>query len=681
MAFFRLFFFVVSLFFIGCQSTTDDSNTGGGSLSASMSISNGNVEYSNGFISQYKGDLKMVENNSFYTSAVFSNIVPSLDSGSECNITGFSIPKTDIKSGEEVPFVITTNNECRNINTLKFTATETASYIDTATRHVQSTTSFEKDINISSIVTDDKAEVNYLVVSPSNIQVIKGLKDKITIIALDKNSNPVPSSKIKISVPVNKDGEIFGSFDNYEVTTKDNGQAMVIYTAPTNAGEIDDNVSVRFSVVNSLVSDSINLIFSKGNSSTDYDIEVNAPDFIEVDSSGNLLVNIVEAKSLGKQIEDKNVIEVNVTSLVNGFISFEGNGSEGYQYNSASYKNIKIFSGKKSGIDVIRVSACVSDGDGNITITKDIPVTISSGPISAMSINYVDSSYDSENALFVDNYSIHAVDRFGNPANAGSKLYVGVVNDVKIDGNGNELYLENNGAIRYDSVRELTEFKLLNSNYKFDTVKEGDNVVILASKNRHDPAYLGGWIVEEVVNDSTIRFSSKYLGEIANNLKFVLGNEYRYDSCEDTVRVADFDSSDKTYVTDEGGNAKLKLRYDSYLIGKDVYIYANSYSDKRVGIALKRKLWGTGIPIPGAKTCSAPKDSSKKCSFDFTLYPNNSPEVLRNVKIGGFSLNGSCKIEYEDLETGCDGTVSVEVNTTANSSCSVTWDGSIQYEH
>jgi hypothetical protein len=686
-AFLKLIFLVGSMFLIiGCTETTDASNTGGGNFNPTITISNADVEYSNGFINQYKGDLKIVENNLFYTTVNFSNITPSLDSGSECNITNFSISKTTLKSGESASFTITTNNECANINTLILQTLEAANYVDTTNKTIQSTITFEKDINISKTVTSDEdVGVSSLVVSPSSFKVVDGLQKEITVITLDQNSNPVPSSKVKISVPVDANGDVFGSFDSYELTTGDNGQATVTYTAPDDIDSFEGNESVAFSVVDTSISKSVTLIFSQDVTdenetvAVDYEITMSVPNSIEVDNSGNIIVNIVESKNSENEILDNNVHEVNVTSLVNGFISFKGDGSEAYEYNSTASKSITVYSAKTSGIDILRVSAYIFDGEKNVTITKDFPLTISSGPISSMSIVYSKTTYDG--VFFNDEYTVHAVDKFGNPANAGSKIYMGVVNGLRVDKDDDELFVEKNGTIDYDSSNDITEFNLTNTDSDFSNVEEGDNVVILAEANRLDSKYLGGWVIGTKVDDKTLNFESKYFGDTTEKLTFVVGNENRYDGCEKTVKVADFDSADKTYTTDDNGNAKLTLRYDPYLIGKDVYIYANSYSDKRVGTALRKKLWGTGIPVPASLTCTAPDSGSKTCTFDFVLTPSDSPKVLQDVRIGGFKLSGECTVKSTDLLTECDGVVSITVDTPAKKSCTVQWNGSIQYEH
>lgn len=408
---------------------------------------------------------------------------------------------------------------------------------------------------------------------------------------------------------------------------------------------------------------------------TDYELKMSASDSIQVDDSDTVVFQIVEKDDDNTLIEKTYVNSVTVTSLINGYLQFD-NSLEEVTYSQSSSKSLDVFSDTTAGIDVLEVTANIFNGEENVTITDTFPVTISSGPISSISIIYSDSEYD--NVFFNDTFTLHAVDKFGNPGNAGEKIYAGVVVGLTRSGS-TELFFHNNGTISSTNGATLT---LTGSTLNFNGVEIGENVVILASDEKLEGAYLGGWTVASTTS-SSLAFESDYVGESVSGLRFLVGDEKRYDECELSLKVADIDDENATYVIDENGNATLNLRYDPYLVGKDVYIYANSYSNERVGTSIRKKLWGTGISA-STSTCTGGEDYNVTCTLGVQLSLNDSPNYFQKTQIGDFSFeDGSVCYDVEVISdvTDCAGFVYVRVMTPEGETCTAGWNGTLKFEH
>jgi hypothetical protein len=301
-----------------------------------------------------------------------------------------------------------------------------------------------------------------------------------------------------------------------------------------------------------------------------------------------------------------------------------------------------------------------------------------SGPISALSINYLSTNYDSDNGLFIEKYAVHAVDKYSNPANAGSKIYVGAVNGMKIK-------VDRNGTIGYDSDNDKTDFNVTDVNLTEANVSEDDTLIVLANKDRLDGSYLGGWTIKELVDDNQTTLNEKYSGELTNLLNYVIGDEKRYDSCAETTRVIDFNSTDGSYEVNSNGIAYITAKYDPYLVGKTITFYANSDSKERVGVAIKRILFGTGIVDPGSLSCEA-GDDNKNCKLTFGFDLEDSDEDLQNTLLAHTFVietdnGGECNISYESSYTDCAGNYEVNVSVEKNNTCEVKWSNAVDYEY
>jgi hypothetical protein len=627
------------------------------------------------------GTFELNETNTNLQNVEFSNL--SFSDTNNCEIQYNITPLGENLYSYEINYT-----SCSDVSGLVLNGTETASYVDTDIKSISDTFTLNIGESLNTYVTEFEnnltnelnSTVSKIILNPSELKVVSGLTQQIKILTVDSNNKPV-STTLSINLPIDSNNKLYGTFDKYTVTTDDKGEAVITYTAPDSLIGLESEYDVKIqSMDNPNIQTYLKLDIqneASDNSSTvnTYVLSVIKPDKFTVSTNGNIVVNIVENGNENVYIDNDNVLDVNISST-NNLVFFDPDLTKTtYEYNASSSKTIEVYTSKYSGLDVLKISALVQDGDKKVVITQEVPITVESGPISSISISYVSSSYDADLGLYTDIYSVHAVDKYSNPAKPGSQIVVGAIVSNKENGSY--------GKISYDGTETLFNDE---TGKTFDNVEAQDSLAILSSDSRTDGSYLGGWIINSISADKkTLDLVGDYNGSAVDLLKYVIGNEKRADECTGGVAVADFDHEDKTYQIGDDGTTLLKLRYDRYLIGKTITIYANSYQDKRVGIAMKRILYGNGVNAD-TKTCDATEATSNvTCDLKITLsLPDGNGFTMQNTRIGGFDIecqNGGYKINSETLTTDCNGMVEISITVDAGASCSVTWDKSIVYEY
>gem|GEM_PF-4260774 len=355
----------------------------------------------------------------------------------------------------------------------------------------------------------------------------------------------------------------------------------------------------------------------------------------------------------------------------------------------------------------VRVLALVME-DRNLTSylhinfkAEDTPnVSPNNRKLKYMSIVY--NSTDYQNGIFYDDYIVHCVDENNHPAYIGKIVNVGVVGGLDKSSAGRYLKLDE-GKIGLDGQRN-TIFSIDESNYyDFSNVKSADTLVILANENRNSPDYMGGWRIDTVLSDYSLGLAEEYYGESADELTSVIGTPKRYDECHHTIYGVDLDKVGGQYLIDSNGIAHIRLKYDPFFVGKDVFIYANTSvkddngSSRRVGVALRQKLYGNGIEVDKQKIDCA---QGEVCTEQFHFYTKNDRDgkiPLSGVRPSFTASRGSsCTITLLQQTTGCDGSISVrlvnnpvtsgisggsESQANASTKCSISWTGALYYEY
>ena len=567
------------IFLIGCGSSSSENEV------STQHPLNPKAIFSNLKInnSMLEGTLQLKELNNFYSNVSFSNIKINSE---KCNFPSVEYSSNSIKNNETLTFKADISGCNSNINSLTVSFRENATYMDTNLKNISKfftqTVDVSSELNLSNT---SQVEVypTKLIIIPYSITMTGGSKYNIKILTLDNNNRGV-SSTVLISHPIDSSNRNWGSFDKYSITTNENGEGEVTFTAVNNIENLNNELKVPFTIQSTGLQ--AYLVLSKPSSTnelTSYKINYNAPDSVAIEKNFNINIQVLNGKN--EELVDSDKIKQIDVSSENHLVYFDNNSSKFKTTLLNNNINVYATSSKISGIEIVNVKAIINENGVLKTVSTQIPIVIISGPVSAISINSIGSSFNKENGLFERTFAIHAVDRYSNPVQAGTKITVGAVINKKISGT--------NGEIVPIANADYSEFKDGLKNFSNDLLN--NTLIVIGNAIHKDPLYLGGWIVDSIKDVHTLQLASTYSGETTTGLSYVIGDEKRFNSCDSTLALADFDSANKVYQTDNNGIAIVKLRFDPYLIGKTVALYANSYQDKRVGVSIKEVLFNNEL--------------------------------------------------------------------------------------
>jgi hypothetical protein len=251
----------------------------------------------------------------------------------------------------------------------------------------------------------------------------------------------------------------------------------------------------------------------------------------------------------------------------------------------------------------------------------------------ALSISYVDTSY--LNGKYTDRFRIKA----SNKKYDGSAVGFGVVSGLKrVSSTLDSSYYGHDYGVMYayDNYNPGSETGIIfqgedraffqNGVFPFfrgggdsRNVRPGDTVVILpnSSGSRTDSHYLGGWVVDdfiwgdgEIDGNYTIPLKwnfSPSANEPATRIEqlaFAIGTNERVNECtHDTTAVVAKAFNGDNVLTN--GTIYVDVEYEPYMVGKDIFVYANYRPQERIvdgriikkhtGDAIRYTLKGKGI--------------------------------------------------------------------------------------
>ncbi|MBD3790501.1 MAG: hypothetical protein IE885_09125 [Campylobacterales bacterium] len=516
--------------------------------------------------------------------------------------------------------------------------------------------------------------VENLYVVPQSFTVTNpGQEQNITIITVNSENVGV-SATVQLEQPNN--GTDYGSFNTTNVTTDASGKAVVLYTAPGSiTGLSERNITVTELSAN--ISKELNIKFGTPDTlGTNYEIVVQTPQALAVDGMDQITVKIQELDNPSNVIADGNVHEVNLTSQFTNILTFAGNSAD-YTYNNSGTKAIEVDTKTVSGVAVIAISASIYNGDHDVVLTKLVPVTVLSGPVTAMSLFYVSSSQNSVGE-FINTYTIHAVDKYANPAREGVVLSPSLINGTKIT--------ENNTSAtgRILAGTDPVEFRDSNVGFSAAGVDTTDRLIIVPNSVNSAETYLGNWTID-TVGAHYLYLSEAYYDVTTNGLSYIVGNEDR-DIIGYGKATADIKGTAGSYVTDANGNVQFDITFDPILAGHTVTVAAHTYDGNRTGVAKVAGLrWGNY----SSTTVTVDNNGS---SYPVTLslgindIGGNGLEPLVDVDIvpeGILSSSSQCGLDTSasnDLHTDENGQISVWIYTKGTDGdikeCDISWSKS-----
>jgi len=359
------------------------------------------------------------------------------------------------------------------------------------------------------------------------------------------------------------------------------------------------------------------------------------------------------------------------------------------------------------------------------------------GPVTSLSL-----AYNGTECIKVDNnpsesgvanvarmiFTVHAVDKYGNPARAGVTLIPSLINGAKVANRAN-----GNGELRPGAHATFVDESV---DFSEAGVTDEDRLVILPNASNYRQAYLGDWTIRDVAG-STLQLQEAYNGSKAvSPLSYVIGNERRYiegygvavaDISKPTNEKPGSTKSDQTpldtiskptdtkgntdrfgvgaanYVTDENGWMTFEIRYDYILAGHTLTVAVDSHdTDKdgkvvRAGVAKVDSFrWPGGYTSSETSVLNDGEEHNATISLMINGCDKNPIEALSHRQIVPESMIVTCKNDNGDDVGACDqctladqktplvtdvnGQVAVPIqtegNTTKAASCAVKWNES-----
>ncbi len=514
--------------------------------------------------------------------------------------------------------------------------------------------------------------VSEMYVSPLSFTITSpGEEKSITIVTVNSNNIGI-STNVQLEQPNN--GTDYGQFDKTNVTTNDSGYAVVKYTAPQSiSGLVERNITVTELSQN--ISKELNMKF---NTSTgpgiDYEITVVLPNALSVDSNDQITVKIHEIGDETAIIDDANVLDVNLTSIFTNMLTF-ANNSTTVNYNQSGTKPLTVETKTLSGTALIDINASIYDGSQNVLISKQVSVTVLSGPVTSMSLLYANTLPDEGTGIYKNTYTIHAVDKYDNPARAGIVLHPSIINGttvVKTDS-----ATEANGTIT-----NATPDTFSDTTAPFGAVDSSKDILaIVSNADRTDQAYLGNWSIDSVNSFyDQLTLAEDYLGSTTDSLNYVIGNSNRYID-QYGIATVDIQSATGSYVTDENGMVQFTVSFDRILAGHTVTISANAYDVKRTGVSVIAGLrWGKY----SSTVEKVPNDGNDHI-VNLQLGIDDGIEPLVGLEIVPSSIvsnDAACDVNMSlgasnDFITDANGMITVQISTQLNISpateCNIRW--------
>jgi hypothetical protein len=376
-------------------------------------------------------------------------------------------------------------------------------------------------------------------------------------------------------------------------------------------------------------------------------------------------------------IDDAKVKEVTLTSTLTNILTFSAGADTTTYTGLGKNTNIAIQSKTLSGIAALQIRAVIKDGSSEIILTKTLSVTVIAGPVTSMSIPYVDSGpckADQTEKLYSNKHIIHASDKYGNPAQV--RIVPSLINGTK------HVVPKPNFGSGTGSIDTGTSFKDNTVNI-FNDVTTEDRLIITPNADHSDHSYLGGWTIGDVLNDNELQLSETFTGSDESNLSYIIGSEKRFLG-RDLV-TATVTSPSGEYVTDENGTLLLEVCYDPKLAAHTFTLGAYAVDGgKRMGIAtIENFRWND---FDSSEVTIQNDGADHNVSLVLSIANGDATEHLIDLSIVPSSIENSgepnCAIDQanSNFHTNDWGVIFLAVttdgNTTATEDCTFSWDRS-----
>ena len=530
---------------------------------------------------------------------------------------------------------------------------------------------------------------------PQTVQVSEeGAKTEIKVITVNSNNVGIATS-LQLEQLTNGDGNDYGEFETTKITTNEDGVGKIVYTAPSVISDQPDR-NITVTELNNNIKKTLSFEYiSPTEGITLYELKVTVPDSIAVTKKDSISITIYKKGDESQIIDDENVknVTVSVAKFADMILLPDASDKKTLTYDKAGKKAINIEAKTTSGIAIIKIDATIFNGKEDITISKEIPITIISGPIAAISLVY--SGTAKSNGLFIDYYTVHAVDRYSNPVSAGFRIYpslvagagaINMTDPYRVYGTDGHLRLVSGDTIFNDEKDPN----------KFDKVMTSDHLIILPSTGGVYKGNMGNWSIDEILSNDTLKLKEEYYAvESGKKLKYVIGSESRLLNGQISTAHVYADSGYENFETDKDGLVKLKIVYDPLFSGHTFALAANSYTQNtRSATALRGEFRSTS----GYRSTPSPElieiDGQTHNVTMHIIINDSGGEPLDNVKIIPSSIDFDsplCSVDTDNSDLHADsGVITIAVKTKCNDTtngcgtCTASWvnnNSGIYYEY
>jgi len=470
--------------------------------------------------------------------------------------------------------------------------------------------------------------------SNKNLELISNSQQQIIAVNVYAGGTNAPYSEgmVHVSLPAKiVDGTEVGSFESYSVPIV-NGVATFNYTGPhdlkalIDAGdtsstfefyhEEDSNTREALTISYNPTSDYIPSNYTLHVTSSDDKFTMGLPD---KEKTFSIVLKDDKEENVDKsQIDSIKVISKN---LFIGKVILDGSEVSGLETKNQNPFTFNIKTNTKSGLVPMDIVVKFTDQNGvQREITRIINIIVSSGPPTAMSISYLSVEHDEERAKFIENFIVTATDTYGNKVNTSPNVATGSIityavdgsssNDDETDSRNKRLYFARGDD---DYLGTITPIGGNKANFNLSPIDNIDRFKYVDPFNDKlvlfGPDYiyesLGKWDFD-ILNNYQLELKDDYSGSKRENLYYAIGNNKRIDPCEsdgrEYVGFATVDSNGSTL--DNEGSARISLKYDYHLTGKDVIIWVNltgyqsdTGQNTRIGESRKHTLRGMGLML------------------------------------------------------------------------------------
>ncbi len=572
-----------------------------------------------------------------------------------CQGTNSDVPESNTGGGGEVPVVVDTNDTTQHITIV---------------------------LPVSSKVLT------------TNSQVVN-----IEVRVFDSANNPYSDGNItKVNPNDVLLGRDIGSFDK-DVARITNGVATFTYTAPAN---LDANTSnILFSFYHDSNSSNAKTYTMTLAPEVNQTILTSYKIVSTTESDKNMNLNSTKAVAFNLQdingvaVPDANVTSLAVTSQNTALAVLKDNlGNTGTSLsvpNKSSF-SINVVSNILSGLVPLKVETTFFDANGDEqNLTQIFEIVVSSGPPTAMSLEYVSTEL-THDATFTENWVLTLTDKYNNLINTSPSIAMGMIagyadSSAATSNVANYLYYpiipggtlnSNGGKGQFTGTSAFGNVDLVN------------DVLVTFGTGYHFDTF-GKWDIDTINSSSVLNLIDDFNGSTTSSLGYAVGHNMRNETCTGNSVVANVYAKDYNNTLGDNGSLVMRAEYSSYMVGKDVVLWANLVGNHnngttQVGIGRKATLRGLGL-----KSRTVHINKGYEGTFSIGVDINGSVEQYRNANFGydvSVTADANWSIVSDsmkdgnitDCTSGGRGYVTIRVNSAAVEAGDATLTGLTVYD-